>query len=277
MRRAIALFAGILGSMAVVPTAMAQFVGTPVLMSGHEMIAIIDADGDGPDPQDCSFMAKLNGMYLNIMTMQSNSPMLEACYPYSEFFGMVMKSFDKSSNYGMVELLSSVPSGAGSLPLIAEWVDETPNPSAAAPLRFDSPNDSMMVYGQGSGALFCDAGGAAARVTVGDVPMLWPLSRVEQGGTQYLCVPNLPLATNPPSASVFNTYIPLTPDGRMTMALSTDPNNPFAIIDFNMLPGCAQAPTASGWGLIAVVLALLGIGTWTLGRRPAFARSLGAL
>jgi len=282
MRRIVAVLAGIVGVLGVVTTATAQVPagpGTPVLVSGHEMLAIIDADGNGPDPKDCSLMAFLNGTALTIMAMQYNTPRLEAC-DYLDFMGTAMKAFDGSSNYGMVELFSSMPSGAGSLPVMAEWVDETPNPSATAPLRFDSPNDYIILSGgaAGSGALLCNAGGPAALVNIAGAPsMLWPLSRVEQGGTEYVCVPNLPLATNPASSSVFNTYIPLRPDGRLTMALSTSPQDLFADVNFNTLPGCAVAPTASAWGLCAVVLALLGIGTWTLARRPGFSQSLAAL
>lgn len=289
MRRSVALLVGIFGSLNLVTMAAAfppVTDGMPVLVSGQEVIALIDANGNGPDPADCRFMASLHGEVLTIMTHQdAGSPMLEAC-EYSDFYGLATKSFNKMSNFGDVIIRGAMgPMGTpGSLPLMAMWVDETPNPSATAPLRFDSPNDKISITfpqpngTDGSGALFCNAGGPAARVDIAGAPsMLWPLSFIDKGGIRYLCIPNLPLRAYQVGVGwingLYNAYIPATADNRIT---ATSDTALLGEIDFDTLPGCAVAPAASVWGLIAVVLTLLAIGTWTLSRRPGFARSLGS-
>jgi hypothetical protein len=279
MRSFVAFLVGILGSLSVTMTAMAQVPvcpcpndpGTLFLVSGQPLLVVLDDDGNGPDPGDCSFAAFLNATNLTTLTIVPSTACGLPC-----FIGDAMKGADSTSNWGMVDLGCSDPP-QGSLPVSARWVDETHNPSAAAPLRFDGPGDSIVLSGgvEGSGALLCNAGGPGALVNIPGLPsMLWPLSRVEKAGSQYLCVPDLPLA---PTYNLVNAYIPVTPDGRLTLALKTSPQNLLVDVNLNTLPGCAQAPAASAWALIAMIVGLLAVGAWTLGRRPGFAQSLRRL
>jgi hypothetical protein len=69
------------------------------------------------------------------------------------------------------------------------------------------------------------------------------------------------------------------PNGLVTFALTSDPENPFARINFGSLPPCTGVgrfgrqgvPNMSEWGLIALALGLLLGGTRLLSRRRGFA------
>jgi hypothetical protein len=265
MCRFVPLLLGMLGSVALVTAAAAAPApsGTPVLVSGQNILAIIDGNGDGPGLGDCDFMATLNNFMvirngtsadLAIFAMQDQHTPLRACA------GGYSGNASRMGNVGEVNITgSTIP--AGSLPLMATLLDNRITISDGA---------------QGAGTLLCNDAGLAARVSVGNQMLLVGLSFFPSAGMpQFLKIPHLPLQlwTNlaAGSFSFFDAYIPVTPDKHVTLALSNAPGDLLLDIDLNGLPGCARlVPTATGWGLMLLTMTLLAIAAWRLGLRPGY-------
>jgi len=278
MGRFTPLLVGILGSVALVTAATAQSPG--VLVSGQAMIAIIDGNGDGPGAGDGDFMATLdaNNMF-HISAMQDTHTPLRACA--GGYYG----DLSRMGNLGEVNFApngSDIPAGSLSQGLMVNLF----SPSSHSPLTLGRPGDTVtVIYSgaqQGSGVLLCNAGGPASRVSIPGAPsMLVGLSFFPSSGTPlFLKIPHLPLQLwinqTPGSFSFFDAYIPVTPNGHITMALSSAPGDLLFDTDLNGLPGCHLAPTATEWGLVILTLSMLAIGAWGLGLRPGY-QSLATL
>lgn len=283
MYRYVALLVGLAGCLIVATSVRAATSnGTPVLVSGQSMIAFIDGNGDGPGPGDCDFSAFLTGSSLVLVPMQDINTPLRACA--GACLGLASKGSGPTSNMGMVDIdRCLIP--AGSLPVSLEWNDVTPNPSGTEPLRFDGPNDSISLSGGASatGALLCNAAGPAVRVGFPGGQVLLALSIVTDAqGQQFLKIPDLPLQTwtqsGPGGFTMLDAYLPVTPEGHLTAALSSDPQMLLVDVDLNGLPGClgSKAPTLSDWGLILAMISLLAVAAWRLGLRPGFAHAVTA-
>jgi hypothetical protein len=133
-----------------------------------------------------------------------------------------------------------------------------------------------------SGSL-CSAGGPAAEVMTADgMRLLVNLTFAEDaGGQDYLCAPNLPMRDPGFGPVLFiDGYVPITEDRRITVALENEGVEMVAEVDLNDLPPCGggfAVPTATEWGLIALMVALLTTGVWALSRRHSFSHGLPLL
>jgi len=285
----------------VVPSIVAFFAAgasaqVGLLVSGQTALATIDTDGDGPDSQDCLFTGILSSIVnsdpmtatLDITGVQSNSPALRACL--LSFTAFTSKATDESSNYASAYVYdANGPSGfnyPGSLPFVAELVDETANPDIADPVGLNDPRDYAEFQDEGEDqtalGVLCSANGSpAAQVRGGGGPnLLVDLNLYPNASSPtHLEVPGPPLQFELASGGFqsFKAYVPVTSDGHLTVSNTTAPNALLVDIDLGALPQCAGghgAPTATEGGLIALALSLLAMGTWALSRRDSFARSV---
>jgi hypothetical protein len=159
-------------------------------------------------------------------------------------------------------------------------VDEQP-PPRSLPARLDDLADGAFVsditdvfnpISKGFG-LLCLAGGLAGKgVLQNGLPFFFPVSE----SPTHLGIPNVSLQLSTPGRALFDVYIPINSDRTLTLALSSDEDNLLVNIDLNALPSCQRnnAPAMSEWILIALLVALLTVGTWSAGRRKGFYESL---
>ena len=263
-------------------TSVATAAPSPLLISGSTTIGVIDTDDNGPDPSDCVFMATIdpdNGQMM-ITSMQIDGTPIAACPVNLTASGF--KGSDSSSNFAGVQILA----GLGGLPFIAELIDETADPDPNDPVSLNDLRD----FGIGTGPegvarlQICSAGGApAALVNLFDGGnLLVNLSFFPDAiNPTFLCIPGPPLMFELDSNGFapFDAYIPVTADGHITAAASSDPTTLFVDIDLNALPGCARhgAPTMTQWTIIGLAMTMLGLGMWALSRRPGFYENLARL
>jgi hypothetical protein len=260
-----------------------------LLVANNSEIAFIDANDNGMrDSDDCMLNAtmKSDGSDLIINGTQTDTPnKLVVCS------GMCYGSAFRSSDYAEVGIESCQYAGGPFVPLLADFCDsdectssDTAHSGTAAgngPLLIRSGAIFRTFFGlelAGSGVV-CNAGGPAAQIVDFDgrtvlrdlVPFPDALNPT------HMCANNVPVQLVSGGFVLRTACFPVK-DGASPLALSGDPDNPLAIIDFENLASCpgraSRAPTASEWGLFALVLSLLVGGTWMLSRRARFAASL---
>jgi hypothetical protein len=262
---------------------------TTVRVSDKGVAAIVDGNDDGvPDDNvDCTFRIKLSSTTntLEIDTTQDMNLPLRACPTgLMTFTGTGSRGDDSSSNFGDANFTNS-QIGAKDLPFTVELVDETSTPGDGAPLSLQDPDDEVRAWGEGQSyenpraiGTLCQAGGPAAKVNVGGLSMLLQLVyRKNAGGTEFLCIPDLPFETVGGQFVMRDAYIPVTPDRHITAAFDGDEENPFLDIDLNRLTPCGgrtMAPTTTEWGLATLAFTLAALGVWALRRRRTFSESI---
>lgn len=99
------------------------------------------------------------------------------------------------------------------------------------------------------------------------------------GSPNFLRAPGVPFEVDFTHMFVLrDVYIPVVTDGtpKLTLGAAVDDSEiPMGSVDLSNLGACgAGAPTATAWGLIVMALILLAVGTWAIGRRASFSRSL---
>lgn len=258
-----------------------------LLVSGEDMLVIIDTDGNGPDSNDCQFTAFLDSIQMNppsamgrIVGMQENMPLLRACQLIFEASGG--KGTGPGSNFVFANITGAMgPPGfkmPGSLPFFAELVDETSMPDINAPVMLDSAADFANVGGA-RGLLCADNGSPAAQVRLpGGPTLLVDLGLFPDAmKPMFLKVPGLPLQLASGGFQMFNGFVPVTRNGHITVASSAAPS--MLLVDINLfdLPPCPAgqgAPTLGETGLILLSMVLLALGTFALSRRDRFAQSV---
>jgi hypothetical protein len=151
-------------------------------------------------------------------------------------------------------------------------------PNGAVPLRAGAI--TRVSTGPAGFGQLCTAGGPAVEVT-GDngVTVLRQLFKYPNAqNPTWMCVDNFPVQKGDSPDFVNTTAcFPVEGNGTAPIALSGNPDQPFAIIDFQDLLACGRArgaPTVSEWGLMILTTSLLAFGVWTLSRRRAFAAGL---
>lgn len=268
---------------------------TSLLVSGQTQLATIDTDGDGPDPQDCSFGALISGVVggdpttatLDISGAQSNMPSLRACL--LSFDAFASKGTDSSSNFVTAYIYDAHgPMGfnyPGSLPLIAQLYDEVGNTNIASPVGADDPRDAGEVREESEatgaiGSLCRENGSPAAQARLAGGPnLLIDLDLYPTAvAPTHLKIPGPPAIFELAGGGfqAFDAYVPVTPDGRITVASSDSPMTLLVDINLATLPACGfgrniGTPTLTSLGLGVLMLCLLGLGTTVLSRRAAFA------
>jgi hypothetical protein len=260
-------------------SASATFASTTnnILVSGQPALAIIDGNGNGPDSEDCHFMATTDAMgNFNIMTTQDTHTPLRACA--GQYSGDVDPSFPTDTSvFGTIQSSANIPGGIGfpHLPLsfdgmfLPQGGGAGGGGAAANGTRTISRVELTNGLGQvlGSGDI-CDS---MARVTLANGLTMAVGLLMDTPG--FLHIKNLPFEKADLSGFVFeDVYIPKT-NGVVTVSLSSDPST--ILIQLLLSGTCGRgAPTLSEWNLILLALALLAGGTWMLGRRQSFSEAL---
>jgi hypothetical protein len=261
-----------------------------VLLSGQTTIASIDADQDGTieEPEDCNLSAKSepNGANLTIMGTQMPGPnQLKACS------GNCWGSTDVFSDFAEVMIQSCTYSSPPFVPLLADFCSTSSscsaNPTASAtggraagagPLQIVAGEIFQTSQGFRSGfGRLCNAGGAAVQITdEGGNTVLRSLDPYPNAqNPTHLCVQDVPVQLLSGQFVLRTACFPIR-NGGADFALSGNPSNAIVVMTFADLAGCSTgaAPTMSQWGLIMLLLALLVVGVWAVGRRPGFYGSL---
>jgi len=138
--------------------------------------------------------------------------------------------------------------------------------------------------GTSSGVL-CNEGGPAALVRPPKGPaMLFSLDEVNCNSC-----PCSPDSQNPTHLKVMvpfksvggglverDVYIPLEM-GALTLSADATNLGNIVLNDLGFCPGRSGAPTTTDWGLMLLIVGLLSVGTWAIGRRASFAESVPLL
>jgi hypothetical protein len=267
-----------------------------VLAAGRSTLASIDANDNGiPDEEDdCNLSATAiptgpGSALLNVLGQQDaeESDKLRPCRGSCEGSGFM------SSEFGEVTLNTCDYAGPPFVPLLADFCSTLESctsemaTSGASGQTAGFDGDEPVVLRAGaifrivSGAAgfgqLCIAGGPAAEVTGDDgVTVLRQLFAYPPGSSDptHMCLDNLPVQMGESSEFEMKTACFPVANGVVPLALSGNPEAPFAIIDFGRLLPCGAvrgAPTVNEWGLIGLAAGLLGLGVWALGRRREFA------
>lgn len=262
---------------------------TDITVSGNKTIASIDMNDNGtPDePADCNLSARANpdGSGLVIHGEQDGSNKARPCE--GDCFGSGFVSHD----FAEAIINSCEYAFAPFVPLVADFCT-----SLSSCLSSSASQSAGTVAGNGSvpvltaGAIFrvtqsfragfgqlCSAGGPAVEITGEDgvkvLRNLFPYPDAESA--THMCVDNVPVQVQDSGDFVQKTAC--FPVNNGVSAYAFDDGPPFALIVFDSLLPCGEvrgAPTASEWGLISLMVALLGLGVWGLGRRRSFSAGL---
>jgi hypothetical protein len=243
-----------------------------IKVSGQDDLAIIDTNGNGPDPMDCHIMG-FTDMYgdLVITTTQDSHPTggtkLRACS--GDYMGYVDPSFPTASSiFGMITE-SSINGGIPSpLSFDGEFASQggggggaaAPGPQTIMQLKLT--NEEFI----GSGFI-CDS---VAKVTLANgMPMAVGLLTDTPG---FLHLQGLPFQTADLESYVFkDVYIPKA-DGLVTFSLESAPNN--ILVQLLLGGTCSRVPALSDLNLILLALAMLVGGAWLLGYRRTLSEAL---
>lgn len=266
--------------------------GTPLMVSGSQDSAIIDANDNGQlgDDGDCVFRSFIGG---------EDSLLIEATQPVTATNRLRACTGDCTGGASLDSESGDVwidgcdwqrPPGYGNVPAFLEFGATVPSregPSAIGASQ-DAPQQPLevraarlfvpMTTGDPGFGLLCDAGGPAVQVTLrGGARVIRDISFVGNGqGPTHACV-EMPFELNdtPHMMVLRDACVPITPARTVEVAVDGEPS-PLTVTALSGLPPCgsAAAPTTTVFGLIALVLALLGFGAWTLGRRRTFVGAL---
>lgn len=263
-------------------------------MSGSSNLALID-DGDGvPETgEDCILMGTLSTGSGNLAftTTQNNVTNIRICPGGAAMSGTSNCDAnacgdDDSSNFADAAITSST-FGGSSIPFYVEFVDETKTHGDGKPLQMNDLLDAVYA-GEQSGPFtnpdgigrFCRIGKSlAVQLTLFHNPsVILPTSYYPSAQSpEYLCIENIPFQVGYTSTRVLrNLYVPVTSDRHLTVG-ANGVADLLIDIDLDEVPACAgraDAPAVTEWGLMAIVLVLLAVETWFLGRRRSFYQGL---
>jgi hypothetical protein len=128
-----------------------------------------------------------------------------------------------------------------------------------------------------AGGALCSNGGPAVIVRATDgTTLLFALEFFPSAASpMFLKAANIPLANTVGEKVFVDGYIPVNPDGTITVMREGD-SSPIVEVPLASLDPCGGpgVPTMNELGLIVLMFGLLAGGVWMLRRRPAFANSL---
>ena len=253
---------------------------TPILTSGMPYAAKLDTDlSSSPSANDCTFTPLIDPSDGNLVisASQTGGILVKACA-----IGPYMGSALLHSSGNFFNLLINQPAGGGeNIPASAAAIDESrPGGEPLAITRL------VIADGLGSGNL-CNVGGepgVAARSSNGtffvgalsffpsDVNPTHIKIPALVMGMPFLCPQD-----NVGGRVCLDGYIPINMDHTVDVMVE-GADGPAALVNLDELPNCPTgrnaAPTTTEWGVIGLIVALLVVGTWAIGRRPSFAQSL---
>ena len=272
--------AAVIGALLLLPASVA--LATPannILVSSltSPSIAFIDGNGNGPDSDDCKFSATTDSMgNIVVSTMQDVNTPLRVCS--GKYMGNVDPGFPTDTSVFGTFTASTILGGIGfpNLPFSFDGMflpqgagaggggAAATGPRTLASVQLT--NGAGQVVGSGT---ICDS---IARVTLANGVSVAVSLAMDTPG--FLHVKNVPFEKADFSGFVMeDVFIPKTPDGLVTFALSSAPSD--ILIQILLSGTCGRGvPTLSEWNLIALALILLVGGAWMLGRRQAFSEAL---
>lgn len=260
-----------------------------ILSAGGTSLLIIDADGNGPDPNDCIISGTFNDPNITLTKAQNNTPAIKGCSGGTTLASLFAGQ-DSSSDFLEVQVTStSQPTGAaGAIPQLAtlfripftldayeEFPAGTPPDGFPAALNtVDFEKDDMDL----ATAYLCDAGGpsvvvdflALASITI-------PLSFYPDAtNPTHITIPNAPYELDPPNLGSFafvDIHVPLQ-GGNVQVGIQGEPTLLVDIPLDALAPcrGVSAAPAVSTWAMILLAAGLLAIGV----RRARRMRRVGA-
>jgi hypothetical protein len=281
---------------------MAEAQMEAILAAGDDKLGVIDANDNGVinEDDDCVVHASTDGGGGLLITGRQNSDApdrMRLCTNQNDLaeneghcFGSGMGGPDSAE----ASLEDCEFAGGPFVPMLAQFCSSLSSclsaqtatgaagrAAGAAPphLTAGAVFQTLFVtpFRSGSGQL-CNAGGPAVQITGDDnVTVLRELVPFpDASNPTHMCVHNVPVQLTFGGKVLRTVCFPVR-NNAVDLALETDSENPFAIIDLTGLPGCGgrtAAPTMSEWGLILLLGTLLAVGTWGLGRRRGFYQSL---
>jgi hypothetical protein len=263
----------------------------PVKVNGSEDIAVIDADDDGQfdEDSDCVFRASVENSDLTITPMQDegSSTRLRVCDgpcmgnagASLDFIEIVINQCDWDSPPGgpfvPADLLvgrnllssSSGVSGGGTASGNGQVIQLVEGRLIYPFLPFDSD--------AGDGFL-CNLNGPAATVRLRNgVRVVRDLVPFPSNGTPtHLCV-TIPFELLGGGFVLRKICFPFNPDGNTDISVGDES---VAFLSFSGLRQCGAgalaAPSMTSAGLVALLMVLLAVGIWGLGRRRGFYEGL---
>lgn len=247
-------------------------------VSGGTTIVIIDADGDGPDADDCILTATFADPGVEFSKTQNNSPKIKGCDGGSTLASLFLGQ-DSSSDFLTLEMAStSEPTGATSpLPQLAtlfripftldayeEFVDGAPDgfPAAINTVDFMDGVGRRLATGY-----LCDAGGPTVLIDFfGLASLSIPLGFYPNAAAPtHVTIPNAPYERAAPNLGSFtfaDVHIPLQ-DGAIRLGLAGE--SPLLVdLPLDDLQACrsvSSAPAVSTWAgaFLAAGLLLVGV------------------
>ncbi len=257
---------------------------SPVQVAGGPILLLIDADGDGPEPDvDCTVRALFDAGNLAITKTQTNTPLIKGCNGGTTA-GALASGQDTSSNYIVTDLLStSAPSqatpprpqlaGLFVIPFRIDAYEEFPNnnpdgfPAAINTFEFEQANGTVLATGY-----LCDAAGPAVLIDFGPASLTVPLELYPTAAAPtHLRIANAPYELGPPNAGSFDLvdiYLPLQ-DGSIRIGI--EGQSPLLVdIPLDDLDPCrtkSAAPALSTWAMALMAGGLLAGGMRRRARR----------
>lgn len=252
----------------------AAWAASAVQMAGGPILLLIDADGDGPEPDvDCTVRATFDGGNLAITKTQTNTPLIKGCNGGTTS-GAMVSGQDSSSDYVVTDLLStSAPSqatpprpqlaGLFVIPFRVDAYEEFPNnnpdgfPAAIDTFEFEDGNGTVLATGY-----LCEASGPAVLIDFGPASLTVPLELYPNAGAPtHLRIANAPYELGPPNAGnidLVDVYLPLQ-DGSIRVGI--EGQSPLLVdIPLDDLDPCrakSAAPALSSWAMALMAMGLL--------------------
>ncbi|HVO25474.1 MAG TPA: hypothetical protein VMW56_17780 [Candidatus Margulisiibacteriota bacterium] len=246
-----------------------------ILVSGQPDLAIIDTNGDGPDPMDCHIrgMTDTSGNLL-ITTMQdshySGGVQLRACS--GNYTGYVDPTFPTDTSiFGMITMSSIIGGIPHALSFDGMFASQGGGGGGGAAVMASAPRIITQLTLTntefiGSGFI-CDS---VAKVKLANgMPMGVGLLMDTPG---YLHVQGIPFQTADLQSYVMkDVYIPKS-DSILNFSLASAPSD--ILLQILLNGTCSRVPTLSEGNLILLALMLLVGGGWLLGYRRKLSEAL---
>lgn len=248
-----------------------------VQVAGSAILLVIDADGDGPEPdEDCTIRATFDGYNLAFTKTQTNTPLIKGCNGGTTSGSMVTGQ-DASSDYIVTEVTStSTPSGATPprpplaglfvIPFRLDAYEEFPNdhpdgfPAALNTVEFETGSGTVLATGY-----LCAAGGPAVLIDFGVASVRLPLDLYPSAAAPtHLRIPHVPYELGAPNLGSFalvDLYVALQD---RAIRLGIEGESPLLVdIPLDELAPCrskSTAPALSTWALALTAAALFAVG-----------------
>lgn len=259
---------------ATMAVANAAGAATNFLVAGGQPLAIIDADGNGPDPDDCILRATFDDPDVVFTKTQNNTPKIKGCDGGTTLAALIFGQ-DASSDYLVLQVTSTseTTGAAGVLPQLAtlfripftldayeEFKNSAPDgfPAALNTVEFEDGEGSVLAT-----AYLCNAGGPTVLIDFfGLASLTIPLGLYPNAtAPTHITIPNAPYERAAPNLGSFtlaDVHIPLED---RSIRLGLQGQSPLLVdIALDALAPCrglSNAPALSTWAISLTAAGLL--------------------